>query len=127
MECGGGGGEKQPAGQFFSPHTRPGWVERALAEPARRRTIQLAYNKKHGITPKTIQKAIHDITDTLQSSHEKTVSELLILDAKSSKNIGKLIKDRERQMNEAVKELDFESAAILRDEIRALTARNRKD
>lgn len=104
-----------------------GSIERAVQETNRRRALQLAYNEKHGITPKTITKAIKDITDTLQSSHDKTVSELLMLDMKSQKNRAVLIKEKEKQMNEAVKTLDFETAAILRDEIKALKLKkNRK-
>ncbi|MBI4121245.1 MAG: excinuclease ABC subunit UvrB [Parcubacteria group bacterium] len=98
-----------------------GALKRAIDETERRRTIQLAYNKKHGITPKTIIKAIHDITDQIETEHQKTVKELLALDmGLYKKNPKKLIKEKHRQMIEAVKELDFESAAILRDEIAEL-------
>ena len=48
-----------------------GSMERAISETNRRRAIQVAYNTKHGITPKTIIKKIHDITDQLQSEHQK--------------------------------------------------------
>lgn len=92
-----------------------------MGETERRRKIQLAYNEKHGITPKTILKAIRDITETMQSEHQKTVSGLLKLDeAMLKKNPKGLIRDREKKMENAVKILDFETAAILRDEIRAL-------
>ncbi len=95
-----------------------GSIERALEETNRRREIQIAYNKKHGITPKTIIKKIHDITEHLRSDHDKAVQELLRIDEVSSvKNPQKLIKQKEIQMNAAVKILDFESASILRDEI----------
>lgn len=98
-----------------------GALKRAIEETDRRRTIQIAYNKKHGITPKTIIKAIHDITDQIETEHQKTVKELLALDFELyKKNPKKLIKEKHRQMIEAVKELDFESAAILRDEIKEL-------
>lgn len=96
-------------------------MERAIGETNRRRAIQIAYNKEHGITPKTIIKKIHDITEELQSEQKKTVLQLLALDeARLKKEPRKLIKDKERQMYEAVKLLDFETAAILRDEIREL-------
>lgn len=98
-----------------------GSMERAIGETDRRRKIQIAYNKKHNITPKTILKKIHDITEALESQHEKTVKSVLEMDRKLfEKNPKKLLKEKERQMNQAVKELDFETAAILRDEIKEL-------
>ena len=105
-----------------------GSLERAIGETNRRRTIQLAYNKKHGITPKTIIKAIHDITDTLNREHGMAVGSLMKIDeAQFIKNPKKLIAEKERQMNGAVKILDFETAAILRDEIKMLYKKMRKD
>lgn len=96
-------------------------MERALGETARRRTLQLAYNQEHGITPQTIQKSIHDITERLESEHEKAVAVSLALDARGfAKDPIKMIRAKEREMMAAVKILDFETAAILRDEIRAL-------
>jgi len=101
-----------------------GSMERAMGETNRRRETQIAYNKKNGITPKTILKKIHDITEELDSLHDKTVSAELNLDAKLfAKNPSKLVKLKERQMSEAVKALDFETAAILRDEIKILKDR----
>lgn len=97
-----------------------GSMERAISETNRRRAIQVAYNTKHGITPKTIIKKIHDITDQLQSEHQKTVKHLLEVDRKIYDNVDVLIKDKESQMSEAVKVLDFETAAIIRDEIAEL-------
>ena len=97
-----------------------GSMERAIGETNRRRAIQVAYNTKHGITPKTIIKKIHDITDQLQSEHQKTVKQLLEVDRKMYDNVADIIKDKESQMEEAVKVLDFETAAIIRDEIAEL-------
>ncbi len=123
-----------------------GSMERALKETVRRRNIQLAYNKKHGITPKTIMKKIKDITEELESEHGKVVNAELKLDLEifkraykkelakpfKPKGLGeshfsdqeiemltyeKIIKLKEKEMNKVVKELDFETAAILRDEI----------
>lgn len=103
-----------------------GSLERAIKETNRRREIQMAYNKEHGITPKTIEKNIKDITEELQSEHNKAVAEELRIDQKLfAKNPEKLIKLKEKQMKDAVKELDFETAAILRDEIKALKERNK--
>ncbi len=101
-----------------------GSMRRAINETNRRRKLQVAYNKKHHITPKTIVKNIKDITDQLKTEHHKTVHKLLEIDkVLFEKNPQKLIKEKERQMNEAVKILDFETAAILRDEIAALKKR----
>jgi excinuclease ABC subunit B len=98
-----------------------GSMDRAINETNRRRAIQVAYNTKHGITPKTIIKKINDITDQIRSEHEKTVRELLKFDkTRFDKEPKKLIKEKEKQMSEAVKILDFETAALLRDEIKVL-------
>jgi len=98
-----------------------GSMERAISETNRRRELQLAYNAKHGITPKTIRKAIRDISDTMRSEHSKAVANLLALDSAAFKKKPKtVIKEKERQMNAAIKILDFETAAILRDEIAEL-------
>lgn len=101
-----------------------GSMEQALRETERRRAKQLAYNKEHGITPKTIQKKIKDITDTLEREHNKAVGMLLEADEKLfARSPKKVIKQKMKEMEEAVKMLDFETAAILRDEIRALEER----
>ena len=98
-----------------------GSMERAINETNRRRGVQLAYNKKNNITPASVQKVIRDITEHLETKHEKAVNYELSLDEKLfAKNPTKLVKLKERQMNEAVKALDFETAAILRDEIQFL-------
>ena len=105
-----------------------GSLERAIAETTRRRNIQLAYNKEHGITPKTIKKNIGDITDQLRTDHAKSVQTELDIDEKLfKKNPNKLLKLKESQMKEAIKVLDFETAAILRDEIQFLKDRYKKE
>jgi len=118
-----------------------GSMERAIEETTRRRNIQLVYNKKHGITPKTIEKRIYDIMAELESEHDKAVkseldTDILILEnaqrlddkrpegKKRKKDpIAQLIKMKEDQMKEVVKVLDFETAAILRDELVVLNKR----
>jgi len=104
-----------------------GSMSRAIEETERRRAIQIAYNKKNKITPKTIIKKIQDITEQMDTVHDKAVRSELEGDKKIfAKNPEKLIKIKERKMNAAVKILDFETAAILRDEIRILKNRNEK-
>jgi len=98
-----------------------GSLDRAIGETNRRRTIQVGYNKKHNITPKTIIKKISDITDQINTEHAKTVNELIKLDMKRfDENPKALLKEKQQQMSDAVKMLDFETAAILRDEIAVL-------
>ncbi|OHA79970.1 MAG: excinuclease ABC subunit B [Candidatus Yonathbacteria bacterium RIFCSPHIGHO2_01_FULL_44_41] len=95
-----------------------GSIERAVSETNRRRAIQIAYNKEYGITPKTIIKQIKDITEHLETDHMKAVRMNLDIDAQIFiKDPQKLLKLKEKEMSKAVKELDFETAAILRDEI----------
>ncbi len=96
-------------------------LDYAISETNRRRELQLAYNEKHGITPKTIAKEIKSIADQLRTEHDETVDTLLKVDMELyKKNPQKVLKDKRRQMEEAVAILDFETAAILRDEIRYL-------
>ncbi|MDD3694185.1 MAG: excinuclease ABC subunit UvrB [Candidatus Pacebacteria bacterium] len=93
-------------------------LDAAMKETKRRRILQEQYNKDHNITPKTIQKNIKDITEQLQSEHSKAVSSELKIDISTfSGNIKKLLKHKKKEMSEAVKDLDFERAAIVRDQI----------
>jgi excinuclease ABC subunit B len=115
---------------------KTGSIERAVAETERRRAIQLAYNKEHGITPKTIEKTIRNILEEFGISekesgpknkeHARRRKELAHLDTLGDdRPLAVIIKDKEQQMKEAAKGLEFELAAILRDEIRELTARQK--
>lgn len=98
-----------------------GSIERAVGETNRRRSIQVEYNTKHGITPKTIIKKINDITEHLTTDHMKSVKYNLDIDAQVfAKDPHKLIKLKESEMSKAVKDLDFEIAAVIRDEIALL-------
>lgn len=100
-----------------------GSLERAVDETNRRRERQIAYNQEHGITPKSIAKEIKSIADQLRTVHTETISTLLTVDRELyKKNPKKVLKEKRRQMEEAVKLLDFETAAIIRDEIKALEA-----
>ncbi len=102
-------------------------MKNAIDETNRRRDVQLAYNKEHGITPQTIVSKIKDITDQFKKDHDKAVDKLLKIDMDGSRNIKDVIKDKKSQMEEAVKVLDFETAALLRDELFALEDLQNKD
>lgn len=93
----------------------------AISETKRRRELQMEYNKAHNITPKTIVKEIRSITDQMKTDHDKTVDSLLKIDVGLfKKNPKKILKEKRQQMEEAVSVLDFETAAIIRDELRYL-------
>lgn len=95
-------------------------MEKALDETARRRSIQLAYNEEHGITPTTIQKEIRDSirATTVAEEVEKYVTNKKL----TKKERDELIASLEVDMNEAARALDFERAAELRDTIIELKA-----
>ena len=97
--------------------TETGSMQRAIDETNRRRKKQLAYNTKHGITPKTIEKNIASIVDH-ELRREVPKVEAMIL--ASPKDLARHIKEREKEMKEAARAMDFERAAIIRDEIREL-------
>jgi excinuclease ABC subunit B len=95
-----------------------GSLDRAIGETNRRRTLQMAYNKEHRITPLTIKKEIHDIAASMRTEHQRTIDELLVLDELAYKDDPKEFIARKREeMEEAVEKLDFETAALIRDEI----------
>ncbi|MBI4065870.1 excinuclease ABC subunit UvrB [Candidatus Kaiserbacteria bacterium] len=95
-----------------------GSLERAISETNRRRALQVAYNKKYGITPKTIKKEIHDISASMRTEHQRTIDELLVLDTLAYKDDpAAFIKRKREEMAGAVEQLDFETAALIRDEI----------
>ena len=98
-----------------------GSLEKAIKETERRRKIQIAYNKKHGITPKTVAKEIKDMREMLGVEGETDVKEILKLELTAEPHELKVvIKEKEYDMKEAAKKLDFETAALLRDEIEIL-------
>lgn len=103
-----------------------GSLKNAVDETERRRKLQVAYNNEHNITPTTISKQIRSIADQLRTEHNETIDTLLVVDlAEFSKNPEKVLKQKRKQMQEAVKLLDFETAAIIRDEIAVLEEKRR--
>ncbi len=98
--------------------TMTGALEKAISETERRREIQVAYNTAHHITPQTVKKNIKDITAELRTEHQKTVDELVRIDEDEFRRAPKkVLRDKRAHMAKAVKDLDFETAALLRDEI----------
>lgn len=89
-------------------------MRRAIDETARRREKQMAFNQAHGIVPKTIQKNVHEIIEI--SSESKTPGKKRMSKTERTAEIARLT----RQMKEAAKLLEFELAAELRDQIKAL-------
>jgi excinuclease UvrABC helicase subunit UvrB len=94
-------------------------MRRAIDETYRRRAKQQAYNEAHGITPIGIRKAIRDITERVKAvaqASEKTAGVTRAVDLPKDE-IYRLIKDLEAQMKEASRALEFERAALLRDQV----------
>ncbi len=89
----------------------------AIDETRRRRELQMKYNEEHGITPKTIQKAVRDLI----SISKKVAKQEQILEkdpeSMSREELEKLVKDLNKQMRKAAADLDFETAAELRDKM----------
>ncbi|MBZ4226152.1 excinuclease ABC subunit B [Bacillus wiedmannii] len=94
----------------------------AIEETQRRRTIQEAYNKEHGITPKTIQKGVRDVIRATTAAEEPEMYEAAPAKKMTKKEREKTIAKMEAEMKEAAKALDFERAAELRDLLLELKA-----
>jgi excinuclease ABC subunit B len=91
-------------------------MQAAIDETKRRRHIQLAYNKEHGITPQGIRKAIKDITARVKVAADVHA----VYDAAAPltrEDIARLVKELEAQMKTAARNLEFEKAALIRDRI----------
>jgi excinuclease ABC subunit B len=102
-------------------------MRRAIDETNRRRTIQMKHNQEHGIEPRSIVKAVHDLTERVARERDKAVAEERPAAGYSTRQMPKheaarLIKELEKQMKEAAANLEFEKAALLRDEIFELRA-----
>ena len=91
-------------------------MKHAIDETERRRTIQEAYNREHGITPQGIQKGVRDITERVKAVAE-AATPYITHDDIPKDDLTRLIKDLESQMKSASRALEFEKAALLRDQI----------
>ncbi len=102
-------------------------MKRAIGETERRRNKQLAFNAEHGITPRGVVKRIKDIIDGVYDADAarqelkaaQTAAEYKVMDEKS---LTKKVKKIEKEMQEAAKNLEFEKAAVLRDQLKDLKA-----
>jgi excinuclease ABC subunit B len=90
-------------------------MQRAMDVTSRRRAIQVKYNEEHGIVPASIVKAVRDLTDSVRAA---TGEKARAPGAKMPKDeVARLIRELEKQMKQAAQELEFEKAALLRDQI----------
>ena len=101
-------------------------MAKALATTNARREIQMAYNKEHGIEPRSIVKAVHVLTDELTAQREMARGEMAMAKSKSGyvtaadlpkAELAKIITELEKQMKHAAQQLEFERAAVLRDQV----------
>lgn len=92
-------------------------MKKAIQETERRRSIQEAYNKEHGITPMTIKKAVRDLITVSKAVAETEVKLKKDPESMSRKELMKLIAQVEKQMRAAAADLNFEQAAELRDKM----------
>jgi excinuclease ABC subunit B len=103
-------------------------MQRALAETERRRRKQTEFNVAHGIVPKGVQKRIKDLIDGVYDAGEarvqlKAAQNEVVYEAMGEKELARQIKRVEKEMLEAARNLEFEQAARLRDELRLLKER----
>jgi len=105
-------------------------MQKAIDETERRRELQTSYNELHGITPKGIQKAVADVMEAGGTSRpgkkalgkEKTKSTSVFVENLTAAQASKKIKQLEKKMYEAARNLEFETAASFRDELEILRA-----
>ena len=102
-------------------------MRKAIDETERRRTKQIAWNESQGITPRSVVKKIKDLIDGVHGDKEKgakddlkAATEAAAIEAMSEKDLGKRIKQLERQMLEHARNLEFEKAARVRDQLAQL-------
>jgi len=111
---------------IFYAETMTGSMQQAINETNRRRSLQMAYNQEHGITPESIVKAIDDVLSSIYERDYYTVPtepEVEPIEYVPRDQIPGLLAQWEKEMRAAAKKLEFERAAELRDKIRALERR----
>ena len=92
-------------------------MEKAISETERRRAIQEAYNREHGITPTTIKKAVRDLIAVSKKVAETEVKLKKDPESMNRKELTRVIAQVEKQMRAAAADLNFEQAAELRDKM----------
>ncbi|HID34981.1 MAG TPA: hypothetical protein EYP25_10550, partial [Anaerolineae bacterium] len=97
-------------------------MRRAIEETERRRKIQIKYNEEHGIVPATIVKEVRDLTDRVRTQAAPAREPGLALAQLPRDELARLIRELEKQMKAAARDLEFEKAAFLRDQIFELRA-----
>ncbi|MFN2270286.1 MAG: excinuclease ABC subunit UvrB [Anaerolineae bacterium] len=98
-------------------------MQRAIDETERRRQVQVAYNEEHGIVPASIVKEVHDLTERMRvAASTEEIEETRGVAQLSKDELARLIREVERQMKAAAQELEFEKAALLRDQVFELRA-----
>ena len=112
---------------IFYANRITGSMQRAIDETARRRDTQRAYNLAHGITPMSVVKSVDEVrfSTRVADAREPAEERRKVAEAAAkydAKNLEKLVAELEKEMREAAKNLDFETAARLRDEVFDLKA-----
>jgi len=92
-------------------------MRRAIDETNRRRQIQMEYNRQHGIQPQSIVKAVRDLTDRVRAVAEPRAEYRAVPAELPKHELDRLIRELEKQMKAAAAQLEFEKAALLRDQI----------
>src|SRR5205814_3626078 len=101
-------------------------MRRAIEETNRRRAKQVAYNREHDIKPQSIVKAVHDLTERVKMVAE-TKPEYRLSPEMPREEAARMIKELEKQMKAAAQNLEFEKAALLRDQVIELRKLNDGD
>ena len=97
-----------------------GSMQRAIDETNRRRQIQMEYNLKHGITPETVRKEVRETVRAYKVAEERAAYHIVDTDRVAFEDLPLVIDRLEQEMRQAAKALEFERAAVLRDEIQRL-------
>jgi excinuclease ABC subunit B len=97
-----------------------GSMQRAIDETNRRRQIQMEYNQRHGITPETVRKEVRETVRAYKVAEERETYQIVDTDRVAFEDLPLVIDRLEQEMRQAAKSLEFERAAVLRDEIQRL-------